>query len=546
MDDLSDSASVFSRDSAAKSKRSTKKQAKEADTRTVSKLRPKKPVTSSTNDTVLAISQMLASKRADATIVVDSSQGTLAGILTDVDVTRRVVAKSVDPGATYVSDVMTADPTCVAMSDSAMDAMALMVENHFRHLPVLDDDGAVVGVLDIAKLLNDAIDKLERSVDKSSSAAEDVVKQVVGEQGAGGSQALALQALLGQVMAQAFGNQTSPTLGGLLNGQPASTIVSPETSVRDAGILMAEHRKAALVVDEEGHLAGIFGFKDMMTRVVAKGMSPDSTAVCDVMTPNPETVLSSMTVLEAMQMMHDNRFLTLPVCDEKSGAVLGVVGVMDVIHGCGGKDGWRSIFNQTIDMDDSDSASASATSKLGDLPIVMSRSQRVTAPGTPARAPPFPNNIPTTLEFRGLEDDTSTINDTRVESKSLHDSVFDLSVSGGNHAVFKVVDPKGNTHRIRSELNMTKLRSALAEKGVPDNVQLQFIDDEGDTIVVSSDDCLAEAATLSRSQGNKVVKLSVKEVAASGDASKLLLAGVGAVVVAAAGVAFVILGKPRK
>ena len=67
--------------------------------------------------------------------------------ITDTDVTRRVVAKHLDPSGTGVSDVMTSNPTCVSMSDSAMDALATMVENHFRHLPVVDDSGAVVGLL---------------------------------------------------------------------------------------------------------------------------------------------------------------------------------------------------------------------------------------------------------------------------------------------------------------------------------------------------------------------------------------------------------------
>jgi two-component system nitrate/nitrite sensor histidine kinase NarX len=67
---------------------------------------------------------------------------------------------------------------------------------------------------------------------------------------------------------------------------------------------MAERRKAALVV-EDGKLTGIFGFKDMMTRAVAKNLSLDSTPVSDVMTVNPETVSADMTVLEAMQVMHD-------------------------------------------------------------------------------------------------------------------------------------------------------------------------------------------------------------------------------------------------
>jgi CBS domain-containing protein len=52
---------------------------------------------------------------------------------------------------------------------------------------------------------------------------------------------------------------------------------------------MAERRKAALVV-EDGQLVGIFGFKDMMTRAVAKELPLDLTDVSSVMTPNPESL----------------------------------------------------------------------------------------------------------------------------------------------------------------------------------------------------------------------------------------------------------------
>ncbi len=70
-----------------------------------------------------------------------------------------------------------------------------------------------------------------------------------------------------------------------------------------------------------------------------------------VMTPDPEYLSPEATVLEAMQMMHDNKFLTLPVCED-DGTVVGIVDVMDVIHGCGGLDGWRSIFGSALDMAD--------------------------------------------------------------------------------------------------------------------------------------------------------------------------------------------------
>ena len=177
----------------------------------MSKLRPKKPLISNINDSVLMVSQMLANKRGSASLVIGVNGG-LSGIITDTDVTRRLVARDLPAGTTNVAKVMTANPTVVSMKDPAMDALSTMVENHFRHLPVVDDNGAVVGVLDIAKCLNDAISKLEKAEEKNGSVAEDAVKQMAALQGAGGQQAAMLTQLLGPLMAQAFGNKGSPTL----------------------------------------------------------------------------------------------------------------------------------------------------------------------------------------------------------------------------------------------------------------------------------------------------------------------------------------------
>ena len=84
-------------------------------------------------------------------------------------------------------------------------------------------------------------------------------------QGAGENQAAMLTQLLGPLISQAFGNQASPTLRSLLAGKPLS-VVSPSTSIVDAGAVMAESKKAALVVDD-GEIVGIFCFKDMMSRL---------------------------------------------------------------------------------------------------------------------------------------------------------------------------------------------------------------------------------------------------------------------------------------
>jgi len=201
---------------------------------------------------------------------------------------------------------------------------------------------------------------LEKASEKNSSATEDAVKQMASLQGSGGTQAAALQALLGPLLSQAFGSSQSPTLRSLLAGRPA-TIASPGRNLRETGLMMTEARKAALIVDD-GELVGIFGFKDMMTRAIAKELPLELTAVSSVMTPNPEAVSPDTTVVEALQIMHDNKFLTLPVCED-NGVVVGLVDVMDLIYGCGGAEGWRSIFGSAMDVADDGSETNSVYSR---------------------------------------------------------------------------------------------------------------------------------------------------------------------------------------
>ena len=110
------------------------------------------------------------------------------------------------------------------MNDSAMEALMMMIENRYRHLPVLDEYGNVAGLLDISKCLNDAISKLENHENKSNNSLEDAVKQVSSLHGANQAQVAALQALLGPLLNQSSSDQTLPTLRSLLTGRP-STIV---------------------------------------------------------------------------------------------------------------------------------------------------------------------------------------------------------------------------------------------------------------------------------------------------------------------------------
>jgi len=538
LDDLSDTASHTSGRSNTYDLGQTKstESAMKAD-KTVKELRPKKPIISSVDDSILAVTKNLAINRRDSAILVDAD-GELKGILTDTDITRRVVAQGVDVNETCVADVMTPNPKCVDQNGSAMEAMMLMIENRFRHIPVVNHH-EVVGTLDITKCLNDAISKLEGSASSKPNAAEKMMKEAL--QSRGGADAAALEALLFPLISKTFGGGSQiPSLRSI-SSNASCAIVSPDTSVLDAATVMAEKRKAALIV-EDGQLIGIFGFKDMMTRVVAAELDQSSTSVSMVMTPDPEFGDPEMTAVEALKMMHDNKFLSLPVCEE-DGSVVGFVDVMDLIHACGGAEHWRSIFEAALQIDDGSSAyESTATPPIKNELTTIKISKNAPMVSSPPKIPP---NIPSTLEFhKGSNDfDETTLNDTfRMDTGSF--------LSDVNAVTFKIVDPDGHTHRIRSDLKIRSLREILDEKlkGRAKNLTLKFFDEEGDAILISTDDDLVEAVNLAKSasHGNKVVvKLVAEPDKGNSDVpDPMLLAGIGAAV-AVVVLGFLMLGSSR-
>ena len=85
-------------------------------------------------------------------------------------------------------------------------------------------------------------------------------------------------------------------------GVSCSCQVSPTATVLDAAAVMTTCRQAVSVV-EAGCVVGIFTPKDMLMRVVARGVGVD-TLITEVMTPNPDCVQDSSTVLESLHTMH--------------------------------------------------------------------------------------------------------------------------------------------------------------------------------------------------------------------------------------------------
>jgi len=77
----------------------------------------------------------------------------LLGIVTERDLVMRVLAKGLDPERTTVREVMTAKPICVQPGMLVSDAVVVMIERGFRHLPIVGQDGRVMGVFSVRDAL---------------------------------------------------------------------------------------------------------------------------------------------------------------------------------------------------------------------------------------------------------------------------------------------------------------------------------------------------------------------------------------------------------
>ena len=114
------------------------------------------------NNTVLEAATMMTSANVAAIIVFDDDNK-LVGIITERDLTRRAIAKSLDPKETPIGDIMTENPDTLSPGDSAGDALELMQSRHFRHLPVVDGD-TCVGMVSIRDLYIAAKSSLEENI----------------------------------------------------------------------------------------------------------------------------------------------------------------------------------------------------------------------------------------------------------------------------------------------------------------------------------------------------------------------------------------------
>ncbi|HVY03131.1 MAG TPA: CBS domain-containing protein [Caulobacterales bacterium] len=103
------------------------------------------PLVMKPTDTVRAACEAMRDRHVGSVLIV-GADGNLAGIFTGRDAVWRVLAAGRSAARTALAKVMTPSPVTMTAKQTAIDALRLMWDGGFRHLPVIDE-GKIVGVV---------------------------------------------------------------------------------------------------------------------------------------------------------------------------------------------------------------------------------------------------------------------------------------------------------------------------------------------------------------------------------------------------------------
>lgn len=110
------------------------------------------------DQTVYEALEILVEKNIGALVVVDA-QGKFKGIFSERDYARKVILKGRASKETQIGEIMTERPVTITEDDSIEDCMQLMTSKRIRHLPVINREGSLVGIISIGDVVKFIIDE---------------------------------------------------------------------------------------------------------------------------------------------------------------------------------------------------------------------------------------------------------------------------------------------------------------------------------------------------------------------------------------------------
>lgn len=116
---------------------------------------PRAPIAVKPQDSVLVALEVMAKFDIGAVLVMEGDR--LAGIFSERDYARKVVLQGKLSRDTSVREIMTEKVFFAKPTQTVAEAMALMSDKHIRHLPILEDEKQVIGVISIGDMVKETI-----------------------------------------------------------------------------------------------------------------------------------------------------------------------------------------------------------------------------------------------------------------------------------------------------------------------------------------------------------------------------------------------------
>ncbi|MCF8199377.1 MAG: CBS domain-containing protein [Sulfuritalea sp.] len=116
---------------------------------------PRDPLSVSPDDSVFSALELMA--KHDIGAVLAMRDGKLEGIFSERDYARKIILLGKSSKETMVREIMTEKVLYARPDQTSNEAMAMMTEKHIRHLPVLDENQKVLGMISIGDVVKETI-----------------------------------------------------------------------------------------------------------------------------------------------------------------------------------------------------------------------------------------------------------------------------------------------------------------------------------------------------------------------------------------------------
>lgn len=247
-------------------------------------LRHKKPLLMNAASSVREACRAMVEKSSGSALIVDDKKQ-LKGIFTGRDAVR-LLASGKNPGSLIVGNACTRDPVTIGPEARTMDALKLMADGGFRHVPVIAK-GKLLGVVSRGDLKGMEIE--EHRWHKHGSR---------------------------------HGIETHRQMADLVKGQKPLVMASTATVAEACAAMKRRKAGSALVLDAKQRVKGIFTGRDAV-RILASGTrDPASAKLAKAMTKDPVMLGPECRPIEALRAMCECGFRHVPIVDGTK--VLGV------------------------------------------------------------------------------------------------------------------------------------------------------------------------------------------------------------------------------